>query len=233
MRAESKLAEFMDSYLYSRITPTKDDSKLKYERKHDAKEQLEGIDVCIDVDSKKFLIDEKAALYYSNADIDTFAFEINSLQRGWMLPVEGWFVNYKLRTEYYMLIWPNVKCDRKRGWVRKEINALEKDDFTIVETMLISKEKLIHKMNELGYNKQKLLDYARVLRETNSEDNKHIEDTLEHGIRIRISTHKAEKPVNVLIPKKILKELAEKRYFVSKEGCASFENRGVAHGYKN
>ena len=137
MKAEKQLAEFMDRCFYSKLYDLKG-NKVEFKRMTDQQSQLEGIDVEIIADGRKFRIDEKASLYYSNVMIPTFAFEIDSIQKGHEEPVEGWFLNDSLSTDYYMLIWPNVKCKQIGGqWVRKNIGSLTSYDFTIVEAMLI------------------------------------------------------------------------------------------------
>lgn len=112
MKAEQRLGEFMDTYFYSKLE-TDNKGILKCERIIDKELQMNGIDVCIETINGKIFLDEKAAIYYSNAMIPTFAFEINSIQTGHIEPVQGWFINDELQTQYYMLIWPNVKCIQK------------------------------------------------------------------------------------------------------------------------
>lgn len=121
MRAEQRLGEFMDAYFYSKLK-SKNGAPISFIRMSDRDSQLKGIDVCIETDGRKMLIDEKASVYYSNAMIPTFAFELDSIQRGHTEPVQGWFINDELMTEYYMLIWPNVKCFQQSGqWVLFQI----------------------------------------------------------------------------------------------------------------
>lgn len=75
MRAEQQLGEFMDTYFYSRLR-SKIGRPLNFIRTSDKERQISGIDVCIESEGKKILIDEKASVYYSNAMIPTFAFEL-------------------------------------------------------------------------------------------------------------------------------------------------------------
>lgn len=223
MHAENSLAEFMDSYLYSRMTST-DGSPFKFTRMHDKEQQMKGVDVCIETGGKKILIDEKSSLYYSNAMIPTFAFELDSIQRGHRNPVEGWFINDALMTEYYMLIWPNVKCENKDNtWIRKDIGVLRKDDFTIVEAMLIPKIELRQKIEQIGYGKDRLVEYAKRLRQLYAGSNEQKEEKISDEIKIMYSGRLAEKPVNLVIRKELLKESARKIYLISQDGYATIK----------
>ena len=167
-------------------------------------------------------IDEKAAVYYSNAMIPTFAFEIDSIQRGHAEPVQGWFVNDNVQTEYYMLIWPNVKCIcRDSQWVRKEIGSLRRDDFTIIEAMLIEKSDIRDVLERKGYGKSRLLEYARQLRAGYEADNTVKEKELDDKVKILLSGQLAEKPINLIIRKEMLRDMAKGIYLISADGFAT------------
>lgn len=223
MRAEQKLGEFMDSYFYSKLQ-SKDGSPLSFSRKSDKDSQLKGIDICIEIGGKSMLIDEKASVYYSNVMIPTFAFEIDSMQKGHTEPVEGWFVNDDLQTEYYMLIWPNVKCVQNGDkWVRKDIKFLKKDDFTIVEAMLIDKTEMRNMLEQNGFDKERLLEYARRLRKIHSNEQSKKEEQLFENVKIIFSGQLAEKPINLVIRKEMLQKMAKGIYLISADGFAKIK----------
>lgn len=223
MRAEQQLSEFMDSYFYSRLHE-KDGKPLHFERIRDPQLQLQGIDVCFEIDGKKWFVDEKASLYYSNAMIPTFAFEIDSLQKGHSNPVEGWFINDALKTQYYMLIWPNVKCEKKgKQWVRKNISELTKYDFTIVEAMLIKKDDITIQLKKYGYDKKYFIDYAKGIRSLYGKENCKNEEDLCDNAKIVFSKHLAEQPINLVIRKELLKKLAKAIYLISADGYATIK----------
>ena len=226
MRAEKQLGMFMDDYFYSRLS-TKDGTPIFFQRKSDLKSQLQGVDVCIETSNRRMLIDEKASLYYSNAMIPTFAFEIDSLQKGHDNPVEGWFINDELLTEYYMLIWPNIKCTRSnedRQWKRKDLDHLTKDDFTIIEAMLIEKQSIRSMLEKKGYNRSRLLEYARLIRKMADESDAIIEKNIAENVKITYSGQIAEKPVNLVIRKEVLKQMSKGIYLISQDGYANIRS---------
>lgn len=223
MKAEQGLGEFMDAYFYSKLVKENKDV-LEYQRMSDKESQMSGIDVCIVTTNRKIFIDEKAAIYYSNAMIPTFAFEIDSIQTGHIEPIQGWFVNDGLQTQYYMLIWTNVRCvQEKSQWVRIDVKNLKKTDYTIVEAMLIRKSDIRKALEQEGYDKRRLVEYAKRLRASykGSED-KH-EKWISENAKILLSGQLAEKPVNVVVNKRLLGNLARRIYLISPDGYASIK----------
>ncbi len=220
MNAEEKLADFMDHNFYSKLHDRKG-NKVSFKRYTDAETQLKGIDIEIIADNKSILIDEKASFYYSNVMIPTFAFEIDSIQSDNGDSIKGWFVNDALKTEYYMLIWPNVKCQKEGdSWIRKNIGDLEENDFTIIEAMLIEKKKLIAEVERRGFTVKGLMTYAFQMRKKTNNGNEREELRLDQDINLVYSGYLYEKPINAVINKRILKELASAIYLISEDGYA-------------
>jgi hypothetical protein len=222
MKAEKQLASFLDEHFYSRLHD-KNGISVKFDRKKDKTSQLQGIDVELNADGKTFIIDEKASFYYSNAMIPTFAFEINSLQKGHNEPVDGWFVNDSLKTEYYLLIWPNIKCEYKsqnEQWVRKNLDNIKQSDFTIVEAMLIERKRLLTEVEKYGCSKPSLIEYAKKLRTSMNNKIESKSEIINNNIKIMYSGNIAEKPINAVIHKKLLKSIASATYLISEDGYA-------------
>lgn len=220
MKAEEQLASFLDNNFYSKLHD-RNGNAVEFDRKKDKESQLQGIDVELMADGKIFVIDEKASFYYSNAMIPTFAFEIDSIQRGHDEPVEGWFVNDRLKTEYYLLIWPNIKCELQDGqWVRKNLNVIKMSDFTIVEAMLIEKQRLLIEVEKHGCNKPYLVEYAKRLRQLMNNKAESKFEVIDDDIKIMYSGKIAEKPINAVIQKSLLKSIASATYLISEDGYA-------------
>ena len=221
--AEKRLGDFMDEFFYSKLK-TNDGQPVKFKRMTDKESQQKGIDVCLEVAGRTITIDEKASIYYSNAMIPTFAFELDSIQKGYEEPIEGWFVNDDLETQFYMLIWPNVKCVRDgTKWIRKEISEIRKEDFTIVESMLIKKKNIRIELENNGYDKSHLIEYAKRYRKMCASSDSNHEEKMFDGVKIMFSGHLAERPINLVIRKELLYELAERIYLISQDGYASIK----------
>lgn len=220
MRAESELGKFMDEAFYSKLHDNQG-NPVKFIRYEELDKQKQGIDVCLEVRGKSYLIDEKASLYYSNAMIPTFAFEVEFIQPRYGKHVIGWLLNEQLKTEYYMLIWPNVKCDGENEWKRISINELKKNDFTIVEAMLIRKQDILTYLKNNFWDKKRIISLAEKLRDAKNTDG--LLPNKKDDFYFTYTKGLAEKPINIVIRKKVLRKLALADWFISRENYAKIE----------
>ena len=224
MNAENALAKFMDESLYSKMQDKH--GRIKYQRVNDYQKQMEGIDVIIESEGEIFYIDEKASLYYSNMMIPTFAFEIDSIQRKADVPVEGWLVKDQLKTNYYMLIWPNIRCQmnqQTRVCERVSLSEIKMSDFTIVEAMLIKKQRILDYLESYDWTKRRMLAYAREMRKECDTSERPKREDINKDCYFYYTSDRAEKPINIVIKKGVLRLMAEANYFISKENYASIK----------
>lgn len=212
-KAEQQLAAFMDKYFYNKLDTT-------YKRVTDPEMQLKGVDVIIGPDSVK--IDEKASLYYSNVMIPTFVFELDFMSGN--VSHTGWYLNESLLTDYYMLIWPNVRdsFDKKLNkWVRKDVSEIMINDFTIVEAMLVEKKKINEEFTRRMLTADRLLKYVEAIRMA-SDKSKYTEGyRLDADIKIMLSEKLNERPINLVVNKRLLYNVADRVYLISQEGFAN------------
>lgn len=225
MKCEQALARYMDRCFYEKLC--RRSSSASFARKTDAATQLKGIDVELVIDGTKYLIDEKASIYYSNTMLSTFAFEIDSLQKNHVRPIPGWFVNNELETDYYMLIWPNVKCDQKDGvWQRLELKELTDSSFTIVEAMLIKKTKLLSALEDQGLSVDKMrADADELRRSTGGKKIRHVvQYQWDRPCKLMYSGTIKEQPINLVIRRDFLKPLAEGIWLIAEDGYAPIKD---------
>lgn len=221
MKLETELSLFLDEYLYPNIL-RQYKAYSKFIRIKNKNQQLLGIDIIIEnTDKSTINIDEKASVYYSNAMIPTFAFEIDSYQGNRNKLVPGWLLNDNLETNYYNLMWPNVKCvqNKEKEWIRKPLSEITKSDFTIIESMMINKNKLIERIEKDIGPKSQLLEYANRIRR-NDLTLKNNKFKLAAGYNIVYTENRKEKPINLVIKKNILSDVADAIYLVSQDGSA-------------
>lgn len=198
MEAERELAKFLDKHLYTK------DIFTHSERTDNASKQINGSDIIITIPSlgiKDAVVDEKASIYYINKNLRTFVLEVSFLNRS-LHYNEGWFVDDSLSTEYYLMQW--IKANVADPWQVKENNITE------IECVLVSKAKLKAYFEAEGYNKEKLLQIAKEMRESNQK----MIAPEGKPYRFYFTQKLAEKPVNILLNKEEYIRLGEFHYFV-------------------
>ena len=202
--AEAQLALFMDKYLYERFPTGSAFSSIR--RVYDAYEQKSGVDVeFIGTDGRAYYVDEKAQLHYLNQGLPTFAFELLSYQKGY--DTVGWLCNSKLKTDFFLLIWPFATTDDYQGISWKQ--------FTSVDCLLIQKQKVLKMLASKGLTVERMLSDARGIRASGRKGKIPISGI--NGIYYFASYPRKyqEAPINIIISKSILQKIAQRRYIVT------------------
>ena len=168
------------------------------ERIDDREMQLLGVDVlCRHPETNEPIkIDEKAATSWANREISTFAFELSFLLGHKEL--EGWFLQRERRnqTTHWLCVWP-----RTEGGDISNANDIVK-----LEAMLIQCKSVRRWARRMASKTERgLEDCMRLLRNNDS-----INEMNWAGLRILISRNLPEQPINLLIPKDILRALSGK-----------------------
>jgi len=174
--AEQELSKYLDKYFYPTILKyykkVYSDFEVIGERVTNKDEQLDGIDYRYVINDRKKIIniniDEKSQLYYMDKNLQTFAFEINSLQRGFIYP--GWLFDYSLKTNTYMIVYPKSSVS---------ISNINYMDFHDVESYLIKRNDLLDYLNQRGFTSSFCENVASDIR------NNHINFTNDNGNRYK------------------------------------------------
>lgn len=191
---ETELAKFLDEHFYPRFV-------TNFHRYTDRDSQLHGLDVHFDYNSHtKMLVDEKAQTHYINKQLPTFAFEVNFVNSAGLLNV-GWLLDEKKLTRYYALMWIQAKKDKR----------ILATDITEVEIIVIERSKILFLLAGHGYDKYKTqLTAARI--RLYEESGKQYEG--KRPFYFYYTPQLAERPVNIVIKKPVLEEMAFARFIV-------------------
>ncbi|KFI95697.1 hypothetical protein [Bifidobacterium stellenboschense] len=224
--AEVALADFLDRYFYAYLK----DYGYRWQRERGRDDQLLGIDGRLFYGEDVKNIDEKGAFHFFNSHLNTFAFELSSIQR--CGEVDGWFVNEDTKTDYYLIVWPNGRCSipgGERGWLDSCIRTRNKRildfrDFTVVTAMLISRNKLVEKIESYGWDLQRLRRKAFEIRRNYAPGEK-IKSGVDDFCFIFSRDKKdggdygyVEKPINLVVKKRLLHSIAKGVYLISEDG---------------
>ncbi len=243
--AEKVINEFLRKYFYQKIV----DKNIIKAFRHitDINLQHEGVDtIIITLRDVEVHIDEKAALDYAKKDLTenalpTFAFEISYLNRDGVL-TEGWLTNSKYRkTEDYLLVWlwikpdTKMKCLRCEDILQLEVIVLSKKD--ILDTILYSAtgDRCLTRFRQIA-SKQRAFMLAKKLQQVAIEDtisnvDLHLNEySMENFMSKQTKSpimkwyltdisRKAEQPLNMVVNKKVLKELAKSWWIITTDNC--------------
>ena len=210
IRGEKALGLFLDEFFYPQLVFSR--GLIKSERIYDMKNQKEGIDLLLYVDSANVLkIDEKAQLHFINAPRPRFAFEVSYLLDKNDRVMDGWFINTANQTDYYNLIWINearTHC----------LNRIVAEDFLKVTALLISKKNVVRYLSDNGYTLEKIKLLAQKMR-NNKE--KIIRLTADSVMYFSNEGPYEEKPINVLMNEEVLRKYAVGVYIVTRDTITS------------
>ena len=184
--AEHHLGTFMNWYLYGPLG-------VNYNRITAKADQLAGTDVRIYTENGDINIDEKASLYYMNRNLGTFAFELEYVAR--KKRKAGWLYNENLVTTHYMIIYPESDGT--------ELAHIKASSFTGATCYLISKNA-IH--DYLEPFKEEIENTATMMFNNNFSGRHN--PCPGNGFTVFRSAQLKEKPINVLIDREILGNLA-------------------------
>lgn len=188
---EKIVAEYLDSKLYHR-----EDIFDKILRTDDRENQLAGSDLLMTIERKNIfnsVVDEKAQLYYLKGGLPTFAFELSFLRYNGQR-VGGWFIDQEKKTEYYMLLWLTAE---------EGFELIEQ--IKMIEFVLISRKKIFDFLSQQGLDLRALNNKSI---EAINSGQKYFEKSTERPYWFVNSNHLAEKPVNIVIKKEVLKKLS-------------------------
>jgi hypothetical protein len=193
---EQEISRYLDRYLY----PTEVTDFCRYS---DRADQMRGVDVTFSIDNQKHIIvDEKAATHYINKNIPTFAFELSFLISSGTR-VQGWLLDPSKDTEYYMLMWVMAKKD----W------DIILEDITRIDCLLINRQRIIDYLSSVGYNPDELMEKDSEIRVSKMDGA--IDKSPDLDYFFFSTSRLVEKPINIVIRKQKLIELAMKRFIVT------------------
>ena len=203
---------FAMKYLLSKIFD-------KIENVEDIERQLKGIDVIIYDNGCDENLDIKAqaSAKYINKPVPTFVQELMFTTKDKSEHI-GWFLDDTL-TDTYVYIWIHAANTNERGLLDSPEDIIE------AEAMFVDKAPLQEYIESKGYTREVLLQRARKLRKSGL----YRQDSVIPGERddemwLSYSVDLVEKPVNLVIKKRVLKRFSTRHVRVTKSGIFDIIN---------
>lgn len=194
MSVEREIAMFLDMHLYS------DERFTQKDRTDSIEAQMDGSDIIISIPSlnlHSIVVDEKAQTQYVNKPLPTFSLELSFLSSSNRI-VEGWFIDMKKSTEYYLFQWVH-RADK--NW------DIKSHDIKKLEYALVSRRKILDYLASCGYSIDRLKELDSEIRNTGNYG-PHCK-TPDKKFYFFFSTQLAEKPINVILRKEVIINLSE------------------------
>ena len=175
LNKEKKLHTLLDHYYNKHL------KNYSFERVHDLKNQLAGVDVLFKQYSSgvTYTIDEKAQLDYINDDLPTFAFEISYLKNENLK--KGWLFDTTKKTDFYALV--------------TAIYSDEPGRFTTCKITLVNRQKLLQFLEGRTIKSNRFENRNLPHGKTSIEE---LNDKRE-GYLYFSSFNKEEKPLNLIL----------------------------------
>lgn len=171
--------------------------RIPFERVEDVDLQKSGVDVILELKSgNKIYVDEKCATDYINRELKTFSFELRATPGRYVANrYDGWLIAKDNITTHYMLIY--VLESEKDKHPRAE-------DIKKVETILVSKKKILQYLHNLGQTKEVMFNKCEDIDAGDTNFGR-----IENGFKYSKSKFKIEAPINILIPKTELRRMSD------------------------
>lgn len=147
-KIEQEIAHFLDKHFYTKRCFT------SAVRTYDKENQIMGSDIVVSVpyyNIKDGIVDEKAATRYVNKNLGTFSLELSMINANDEI-IDGWLLDDKNKTEYYLLQW--LKADVEDWRDVRESNIRE------IEFCFVKKKDILEYLRSQGYDRKKLQEAA-------------------------------------------------------------------------
>ena len=208
---EKVIGNFLDKYYYSTFTTS-------ITRNTDKETQIHGLDLTVtSTNNKTYTIDEKAAVKWANKTLNTFAFEVNSLDKNGDI-YDGWFMtkSSEALNDYWLLVWVDSATTT---------DFKSMDDVQQVTVTLLNKQDVYDWMHKNHINGKELKETAKNLRQNFNLDN-YYTNTKIHGLKVTIQPKVSEHAINILLPKQALvNEVATYSAVVTKNGVTPIRKK--------
>lgn len=203
----------------------------------DKSRQKQGIDLICDIPrtfpKSIFKFKERKVDIKSIAKvIPTFSFEISGNVSTGQL---GWLINPDLQTDYYLIVYHEIK--NGSGSYTTDKQNMTVDNIVYTKALLIKKDKLlkrIHQEFHQEFTQEYLSELIKEIRQLSSKNSDIKRYTINEEGKIKeregakntnnsssmyftISNQLKEKPINIIIKRTILEEIAEKIWEVNEK----------------
>lgn len=212
-KQEEILTKFFHKILFEDYINKKYNTRSKLVDYNTNKElQYDGVDILWEIDKNNIchqkMIDLKAQTNkYINNPTNTFCTEVESIIDGRVS--DGWIIKDQL-TDYYLFVWIHKAILDDDNWIRN-IEQLEK-----VEFMFVMKKDILGYLTHKGINRNLCKQIAAGMRRGKfvTNETEYLRTYIYNDVKFTLSKIIAEKPVNIVFSKNVLKKFRNSFGFI-------------------
>jgi hypothetical protein len=215
MQQEQIITSFLKKYLFAQLFPSA-------EFVEDTERQIKGIDVVLHENGCHENLDIKAqaSSRYISQPVPTFVQELLFTNKAKQETV-GWFLK-ELETDTYVYVWLHAANTNTSGLLETPEDVIE------AEVMFVDKIPLIAYLESKGYTADILTQRARHLRKIGLyRQDSVLPEKNDSEMWLSYSADLAEKPVNLVIKKCVLKRFSTHHLRVTKTDIVHIPNDTV------
>jgi hypothetical protein len=194
--------KFLDKYFY-----TEDNGFYDFNRIDDRARQVAGVDVEFSFREEPYVADEKAASDYINKayPLSTFSLELAFVNKANRI-MDGWFIREDLDTDSYVFVW--IDSAEMHNYEETNIRVINNEDsIKLADVALVRKSDIKGYLESLGWTSERLREKCERIIKCGG-DGENMGNVWHNGCKFSYSKNLVEKPVNVLVPRKKLIEMA-------------------------
>lgn len=193
---DERACEVVNNFLDTKFYPI---YSTKSERVEEKKYQVQGVDIKFNMGDVEYICDEKAAVKWMNRKLNTFAIEVEFINRGGYIQ-EGWFTNSTQINNSYCFIYTD-KIDA-------EYNTFQTEDIKEMTVILVRKEAIKDYLQGKGWTKKAIKRKCENIR-INNGYGVNMGNIEENGLKFSFSKQLPEQPINILIPREELERMSD------------------------
>lgn len=192
-KSDEKIESINNQYLDSKFYKNEVDANIRIT---DKKLQVKGVDTIFNLNGKQYICDEKVAAHYINKNLQTFAFELSFINRSNDVQ-DGWIIDKNKLNNSYLLCWLDKAVSD---------NPVSVDEIEKSEIVLVTRDSILNYLNNIHWDINKLKLKAHSIRY--GKDTK-LGNILENGVKFSFSEKLVEKPINIILSREILRQIAD------------------------
>ena len=191
-KGEKAIAKFLDKNFYNVYCS-------EIHRTMDSMTNIKGTDIAFSLNGKSYKCDEKAAVTRTEGTLKTFCLEALFVDRGNNEHI-GWFLDTSKENDSYLFVW----IDKIEGKWQNKVEQIKE-----IEIALVRKQKLYDFFKNINVTGTEIVKCIKKIKDKKNAHGIYAGEMGKNNIHFSYSKYLAEKPINIIVPRKIYRDLSD------------------------